>query len=72
MMGFAWGLGGLASPFVGLLADRIGIERTLTAMAAVPLLAAALAVPLPSGKRTSPHVNAGIVTPEPVRMDVAE
>jgi len=72
MMGFAWGVGGLASPFVGLLADRIGIERTLTAMAAVPLLAAALAVPLPSGKRTSPHVSAGIVTPEPVSMDVAE
>jgi len=72
MMGFAWGVGGLAAPFVGLLADRIGIEHTLTAMAGVPLLAAALAVPLPSGKRTSPHVNAGIVTPEPVRMDVAD
>jgi MFS transporter, FSR family, fosmidomycin resistance protein len=72
MMGFAWGVGGLAAPFVGLLADRIGIEHTLTSMAAVPLLAAALALPLPSGKRTSPHVNAGIVTPEPVRMDVAD
>jgi MFS transporter, FSR family, fosmidomycin resistance protein len=72
MMGFAWGVGGIAAPFVGLLADRIGIEHTLTFMAAVPLLAAALALPLPSGKRTSPHMNAGIVTPEPVRMDVAE
>jgi FSR family fosmidomycin resistance protein-like MFS transporter len=72
MMGFAWGVGGVAAPFVGLLADRIGIEHTLTSMAAVPLVAAALAVPLPSGKRTSAHMNAGIVTPEPVRMDVAD
>jgi FSR family fosmidomycin resistance protein-like MFS transporter len=72
MMGFAWGVGGLATPFVGLLADRIGIEHTLTVMAGVPLVAAALAWPLPSGKRTAPHVNAGIVTPEPVRMDVAD
>ena len=29
MMGFAWGTGGLSVPFVGMLADRIGIERTL-------------------------------------------
>jgi FSR family fosmidomycin resistance protein-like MFS transporter len=47
MMGFAWGTGGLAVPLVGLLADRIGIERTLSAMALVPLAAAVLAVPLP-------------------------
>ena len=72
MMGFAWGVGGLAIPLVGLVADRIGVEHALTVMAAVPLLAAALAVPLPSGKHTLPHVNAGIVTPEPVRMDVAD
>ena len=29
MMGFAWGMGGFSVPFVGMLADRIGIERTL-------------------------------------------
>jgi FSR family fosmidomycin resistance protein-like MFS transporter len=50
MMGFAWGTGGISVPFVGMLADRIGIERTLTAMALLPLLAALCAVPLPSGK----------------------
>ena len=54
MMGFAWGVGGLMVPFVGLLADDIGIEHTLTVMSAVPLVAAALAVPLPSGRRTNP------------------
>jgi MFS transporter, FSR family, fosmidomycin resistance protein len=47
MMGFAWGMGGFIVPLVGLLADRIGIERTLVTMAFVPLLAALLAVPLP-------------------------
>lgn len=47
MMGFAWGMGGIVVPLVGLIADRIGIERTLMMMACVPLLAALLAVPLP-------------------------
>ncbi|MBI4265537.1 MAG: MFS transporter [Acidobacteria bacterium] len=50
MMGFAWGTGGLSVPFVGLLADRIGIEYTLVAMAFTPLAAALLAAPLPAGK----------------------
>ncbi|MGH2400750.1 MAG: MFS transporter, partial [bacterium] len=48
MMGFAWGTGGLSTPFVGMLADRIGIEHTLVTMAFIPLLAAALAWPLPA------------------------
>ncbi len=47
MMGFAWGTGGLTVPLVGMLADRIGIERTLTILGCVPLLAAATASPLP-------------------------
>jgi hypothetical protein len=46
-MGFAWGVGGLSVPFVGLLADRFGIERTLVGLAFIPLLAAWCAVPLP-------------------------
>ena len=54
MMGFAWGIGGLCVPFVGMLADRVGIERTLIVMSAVPLIAALLASPLPSGTRTAP------------------
>ncbi len=47
MMGFAWGTGGLSVPFVGLIADRIGIEHTLAGLSLVPLLAAAFAAPLP-------------------------
>lgn len=48
MMGFGWGTGGLSVPLVGLVADRIGIERTLVGLALVPLAAAACALPLPS------------------------
>ena len=47
MMGFAWGTGGLSVPFVGMLADRFGIERALLGLALVPLLGAACALRLP-------------------------
>lgn len=50
MMGFAWGMSGLIVPLVGMLADRIGIERALVAMAFLPLVSAMLAVPLPGGR----------------------
>ncbi len=50
MMGFAWGTGGLSIPLVGMLADRIGIEPALVAMAFLPLVSAMFAVPLPAGK----------------------
>ena len=43
MMGFGWGTGGLSVPFVGMIADRVGIEPTLSGLALVPLLAAACA-----------------------------
>ena len=48
MMGFAWGSGGLSVPFVGMIADRVGIQATLRGLALVPLAAAALALPLPA------------------------
>lgn len=51
MMGFAWGTGGLSVPLIGMLADRIGIQPTLTGLGLTPLLAAALAWPLPHGRR---------------------
>lgn len=54
MMGFAWGTGGLSAPFVGMLADRIGIQQALVLMAFMPLVAAVLALPLPPGR----HVHA--------------
>lgn len=50
MMGFAWGTGGLTVPLVGMMADRLGIERTLIVLALVPIVAAALALPLPAGR----------------------
>jgi FSR family fosmidomycin resistance protein-like MFS transporter len=52
MMGFAWGTGGMSVPFVGMLADRIGIERTLVVMAFTPLVAALCAAPLPKGRHS--------------------
>ena len=55
MMGFAWGTGGLSVPFVGMIADRVGIERTLAGLALVPLLAAACTWPLPANAHTTPH-----------------
>jgi FSR family fosmidomycin resistance protein-like MFS transporter len=51
MMGFAWGMGSLAVPLIGLSADRFGINATLVGLAAVPLLAAALAAALPDSSR---------------------
>ena len=48
MMGFAWGTGGLSVPFVGMVADRIGIAPTLRGLSLVPIAAALLVLPLPS------------------------
>ena len=59
MMGFAWGTGGLSVPFVGMVADRIGVEATLRWLSFMPLAAAALALPLPA---RAPAVGA---TPAP-------
>jgi FSR family fosmidomycin resistance protein-like MFS transporter len=59
MMGFAWGTGGLTAPLVGSMADRFGIEPTLTVIAFLPLLAALCAIPLPAEVpatgRIAPH-----------------
>ena len=59
MMGFAWGSGGLSVPFVGMVADRIGIEATLRGLSLVPIAAAALAMPLPE------RAPVRVVTPGP-------
>lgn len=58
MMGFAWGTGGVAVLFVGMMADRIGIAHTLLGLAIVPLVGAALTTLLPSGGYS--HVRDGI------------
>jgi FSR family fosmidomycin resistance protein-like MFS transporter len=65
MMGFAWGTGGLSVPLVGMMADRFGIERTLIALSLVPLVAAALALPLPAGRL--PHDTAH--EPDPLLVE---
>ena len=72
MMGFAWGVGGLVVPLVGMAADRIGIERTLMLMSFTPLVAAALALPLPATRTT--HITARaseVATVESTGTDVA-
>ena len=54
MMGFAWGMGSLTVPLIGMGADRFGILPTLAMVAFVPLIAAALAWQLPErAARTS-------------------
>ena len=67
MMGFAWGMGGLSVPIVGLVADRIGIEPTLRGLALVPVAAAALALPLPGRARVvaAPSRPSELGVPEP-------
>jgi FSR family fosmidomycin resistance protein-like MFS transporter len=47
MMGFAWGMGSLTVPLIGMGADRFGILPTLAIVAFIPLIAAALAWQLP-------------------------
>jgi FSR family fosmidomycin resistance protein-like MFS transporter len=73
MMGFAWGTGGLSVPFVGMMADRFGIEPALIVMAALPLVAALLAIPLPSQKRGHVAARASEAsTAEGIGIDVAD
>jgi len=65
MMGFAWGTGGLSVPFVGMIADRIGIEHTLVGVSLIPLLAAACALPLPArAAAAAPPQPADMIIPE--------
>ena len=51
MMGFAWGVGSLLVPVVGLMADTMGLPRALLCISFVPLLAALLAAQLPERAR---------------------
>lgn len=65
MMGFAWGTGGLSVPFVGMIADRIGIEHTLAGVSLIPLAAAACALPLPArASAPAPPQPADVIIPE--------
>jgi FSR family fosmidomycin resistance protein-like MFS transporter len=55
MMGFAWGMGSLTVPLIGMGADRFGIRETLAVVAFIPLFAAVLAWQLP--ERGAHHVE---------------
>ena len=67
MMGFGWGTGGLSVPIVGMIADRVGIEATLSGLALVPLVAAVCALPLPA------RANVSVAAPvRPADLAVAE
>ena len=72
MMGFAWGTGSLVVPVVGLVADRIGIERALVIMSLMPVVAAGLAIPLPSARTHVIARASEITTPESPGTDVAD
>jgi MFS transporter, FSR family, fosmidomycin resistance protein len=58
MMGFAWGMGSLTVPLIGMGADRFGIRETLAVVAFIPVLAAVLAWRLP--ERGIHHVEAKV------------
>ena len=47
MLGVAWGVGGMAVPLVGVAGDAIGLEAAFQILAAMPILGALLAIPLP-------------------------
>jgi FSR family fosmidomycin resistance protein-like MFS transporter len=64
MMGFAWGMGSLLAPVVGLLGDRLGLNAALSITAVVPILAAVVAAPLPARAPGRPHKELAPLTPE--------
>ena len=49
-LGFSWGLASLTLPFIGYLADHIGVAPTLEYLAFLPLVTAFLAFFLPADK----------------------
>jgi len=66
MMGFAWGIGSLLAPVVGLIGDHLGLSVALSITSAVPLVAAAFAGPLPRNIPTRGAVaEPAPMTPEP-------
>jgi MFS transporter, FSR family, fosmidomycin resistance protein len=57
MMGFAWGMGGLFVPLVGILSDRVGLQVALSALVCLAIPGFVLAMLLPSRRV---HVDTGI------------
>jgi FSR family fosmidomycin resistance protein-like MFS transporter len=65
MMGFAWGIGSLLAPVVGVAGDTLGLSVALSITSAVPLFAALFALPLPRQVPTPPHAEPSPLTSEP-------
>jgi FSR family fosmidomycin resistance protein-like MFS transporter len=65
MMGFAWGVGSLLAPVVGLLGDTWGLNVALSLTSLVPLAAAAFALPLPDRLPGAAHAEPAPLTAEP-------
>jgi FSR family fosmidomycin resistance protein-like MFS transporter len=66
MMGVAWGTGGLMVPLIGTMADRLGIEATLSVLSVLPAAAALCVLPLPAlpGRHVVRPAEVGITEPE--------
>jgi MFS transporter, FSR family, fosmidomycin resistance protein len=64
MMGFAWGVGSLLAPVVGVLGDSLGLNVALSITAVVPIFAALFALPLPSALPPRTVVEPSPLTPE--------
>jgi FSR family fosmidomycin resistance protein-like MFS transporter len=65
MMGFAWGVGSLLAPIVGIVGDTLGLGVALSITSAVPLVAALFALPLPRQVPPQPPAAPAPFTAEP-------
>jgi MFS transporter, FSR family, fosmidomycin resistance protein len=65
MMGFAWGVGSLLAPLVGVMGDRLGLDVALSVTGIIPVLAAAFAIPLPRSVSAGTHPEPAPLMPEP-------
>jgi hypothetical protein len=63
-MGFAWGVGSLLAPVVGVVGDTLGLSVALSITSAVPLVAALFALPLPRRVPVHPPIERSPLTPE--------
>ena len=57
VMGFAWGVGGLFIPLVGIFGDFFGLQITLTGLVLLMLPGSLLSLALPSQVETDRFVS---------------
>ena len=56
MMGFAWGLGGMAVPVVGILGDQMGLGKALLMIVFLPIIGFILSLFLPNKDRVCKNI----------------